>query len=55
VAILAVFTVLAQNLYLRASGTNPDISVQFLDPNFLIGSKIVAISGRLPSIFHQKS
>jgi len=40
-----------RNVYLGVSGKNPDISILFLDPDFLMGSEILAISRRFPLIF----
>jgi len=44
-----------KSIYLGSSCKNPDISIRFIDFDFLIGSEISAISGCFPLIFHQNS
>jgi len=49
--VLALCCEMLRNGYLAASGKNSDIGVRFLDPDFLISSKISAIRGHLQLIF----
>jgi len=45
---------MCRNVYLEASGKNPNISIRFLDSDFLVGSKISVIWGRFQSFFSLK-